>query len=98
MITVKLLEIHKDPKNVKLNDLHEIYINIEGKVSVYINSTLYFNESVPIVELAVALHDWLLKPEDTSFKYESMDDEDPDTFNIIVTTTVGLVQANSSKR
>ncbi len=83
MIIVKLTEIHKDPENVKLKDLHEIYINIEGRVTVHVNSTLYLNESFPIVEFAVALNDWLRKPEGESFKYESMDDDDPDTFDII---------------
>lgn len=83
MIIVKLSEIHKDPENIKLEDLHEIYINIEGRVTIHVGSTLYFNESFPIVELAAALNDWLRKPEGVDFKYESMDDDDPDTFDII---------------
>lgn len=83
MIAIQLQNVHKDPENVKIKGLNEILINIEGSVVVTINSVLYFQNSIPIVELAVSLNDWLRKPNGTTFKYESMDDDDPDTFDII---------------
>ncbi|MGI1679257.1 MAG: hypothetical protein K6L75_11025 [Cellvibrionaceae bacterium] len=82
MITVRIESVHKDPEQVTLKKLHEIYLNIEGKVVVLVNSCAYFDESLPIVEFAVALNDWIKKPVGTSFKYESMDEEDLDIFDI----------------
>jgi len=82
MITVSIENVHKDPAQAALDNLHEIYLNIEGKVVVQVDSYVYFEESLPIVEFAVALNDWIKRPVGTSFKYESMDEEDPDIFDI----------------
>lgn len=95
MITVSIENVHKDPAQVALDSLYEIYLNIEGKVVVQVDSCVYFEESLPIVEFAVTLNDWIKKPLGSSFKYESMDEEDPDIFDIKVISK-GMYKLESS--
>ena len=83
MITFKISNIHVEPENIKLRDKWELLINIEGDLEVILNSTTYLSEQITIVELAVELKKWLKKPVGTSFKYETIDDDETDIFEII---------------
>ncbi len=83
MITFKIQNIIKDPESSKLNDDWELLINIEGDLKIYLNDSLFFNDPMmTIVELAVELKKWLSKPIGTSFKYETIDDEEENILNI----------------
>ena len=87
MITFKISNIHVEPDNIKLKDKWELLINIEADFEVILNSTSYFNEQTTIVELAVELKKWLKKPDGTTFKYETIDDDETDIFDIIAVSS-----------
>jgi len=83
MITFNISNIHVEPDNIKLRDKWELLINIEADFEVIINSISYYNEQTTIVELAVELKKWLNEPVGTTFKYETIDDDETDIFDII---------------
>ena len=87
MINFIISNIHVEPENIKLRDKWELLINIEGDFEVILNSSSYFSEQITIVELAVELKKWLKKPDGTTFKYETIDDDETDIFDIISLST-----------
>jgi len=88
MITYEIDNIIKDPSVAKLRDKWDYLINIEADLNVYLNGSLYFSEPMmTIVELAVELKKWLSKPIGTTFKYETIDDDETEIFNIIAVSS-----------
>lgn len=83
MITFQIDNIIKDPESSKLEDNWELMINVEGDLKIYLNGSLFFSEPMmTIVELAVELNKWLSKPVGSSFKYETIDDDEENILNI----------------
>jgi len=83
MISFEIDNIIKDPESSKLKDDWELLINIEGDLKVYLNGALFFSAPMmTIVEFAVELKKWLKKPVGSSFKYETIDDDEENIFNI----------------
>ena len=60
--------------------------NIEANLEVKLNNAVFFSAEIPIVEFAVELNKWLEKPDGATFKYETIDDEEENIFNIIATS------------
>jgi len=83
MITFNISNLHVEPDNIKLKDKWELLINIEADLEVILNSVRYYNVQTTIVELALELKKWLTAPIGISFKYETIDDDETDIFDII---------------
>jgi len=88
MIKFEIVEIKTDPPSTQLKDEWDFLINIYGRLKVFIDGELFFDDSgTTIVELAVELKKWLCIPEETSFQFLTIDDEEEDSFNIVFTDT-----------
>ena len=82
MIKLQISDIHRDPENTEFTEPYEVILYIEGRLFVELNSRIFFNEQICIVELAFALRDWRNKGLMTSFYYESMDNEELHIFDV----------------
>ena len=78
MIRFEISDLVADPRPP--TDRIELVANVEANFSIMVDDRLVYQEvSFPVVELAVALHQWLAHrgPDNPDFEFESMSAEEP---------------------